>query len=142
MELVLCHFFAINTTCVNTLSKQAGTFTIPHPDPAKTAYKELSHSFVESPTRGDNIYRFTIRTMSCEATLKLPDYYKHLNEDTQIFIAPKDNLGSAYGEIDAAEENISITSNEDGLFNVLVIGTRKDSYAKLAWKGVERYREL
>lgn len=131
-----------NLTCVNTLSKQAGSFAIPHPDPSKTAYKELVHSFVESPTAGDNIYRFTVRTLSCEASLKLPDYYKHLNTDTQVFITPKDNFGVAHGNIDTNQENINIKSNEDGLFNVLVIGTRKDKYAINAWRGVERHKQI
>ena len=129
-----------NHTRVSNLAKASGSFAINHPDPSKKN-KELWHSFVESPTAGDNIYRFTIRTTNCEAILKLPDYYKYLNNDTQVFISPKDNFGVANGIIDAAEENINIKSNEDGLFNVLVIGTRKDKDAASVWKGVERYKE-
>ena len=128
-------------TRVNTLSKTSGSFAISHPDPSKTAYKELWHSFVESPTAGDNIYRFTVRTQSCEATLKLPDYYKYLNKDTQVWVAPKDNFGAAHGQIDSSEENINIKSNEDGIFNVLVIGTRKDKDAVDSWHGVERNKQ-
>ena len=126
--------------CFNTIAKTAGSFNIAHPDPAKTATKSLVHSFVESPTAGDNIYRFTIKTMGCEATLKLPDYYKHLNEDTQVFITPKNNHGVAYGIVDESQDNVNIKSNVEGDFNVLIIGTRKDKDAKNFWKGVEVYK--
>jgi hypothetical protein len=46
------------------------------------------------------------------------------------------------GEIDINEENINIKSNEDGVFNVLVVGTRKDKDAVNAWMGVERLKTL
>jgi hypothetical protein len=127
-----------NTLRACTMVKASGSFAIPHPDPLKTSQKELWHSFVESPTAGDNIYRYTVRTIDGVATLQLPNYYNYLNKDTQIFITPKDNFGIAYGTLDSTEENIDINSTEDGLFNVLIIGTRKDRSATEAWKGTER----
>jgi len=125
------------TTYVNALSKTSGTFRINHPDPAKTATHYLQHSFVESPTRGDNIYRYKITTSSCHATLALPDYYKFLNEDDQVFVTPNGHFGSAYGVIDSCQNSVNFVSNADGEYNVLIIGTRKDIDAKNGFDGVE-----
>ncbi len=114
------------------LSKGSGTFDIPHPDPEKTGWR-LRHSFVESPNRGDNIYRFHVSVTKGHANIKLPSYFKHLNENVQVWISPVKHFGSAYGEIDSASENIEIAANRDGQYNVLVIGTRKDPVAKQGW---------
>ena len=43
-----------------SLSKASGCFSIAHPDPAKNSTHKLQHSFVESPTEGDNIYRWQV----------------------------------------------------------------------------------
>jgi hypothetical protein len=128
------------TTYTNALSKASGTFRISHPDPSKTASKYLQHSFVESPTRGDNIYRYTITTLNCAASVELPDYYKFLNENDQVWISPKNHFGSAYGIVNSCQSCVGITSNCDGEYNVLVIGTRKDIDAKNGWLGVEIWK--
>lgn len=128
------------TTYTNALSKTSGTFRISHPDPSKTSTKYLQHSFVESPTRGDNIYRFKVETIGCNASLALPDYYKFLNGNDQVWISPKNHFGSAYGVIDSTQSCVSITSNCDGEYNVLVIGTRKDIDAKNGFLGVEVWK--
>jgi hypothetical protein len=131
---------ANNTTYLNALSKTSGTFRINHPDPSKTACKYLQHSFVESPTRGDNIYRYSVTTCNCTATVTLPDYYKFLNENDQVWVNPVNHFGSAYGTIDSCQTCISITSNCDGQYNVLVIGTRKDIDAVNGWLGIEVWK--
>ena len=128
------------TTYTNALSKASGTFRISHPDPSKTQTKYLQHSFVESPTKGDNIYRYKIETTNCSASLALPDYYKFLNEDDQVFVTPKNHFGSAYGVVDSGQTCVSFTSNCDGEYNVLIIGTRKDIDAKNGWLGVEVWK--
>lgn len=120
-----------------TLSKGAGSFKINHPDPEKTD-KNLWHSFVESPTAGDNIYRWQIQVKDNFYQIKLPDYYKFLNENHQIWISPVKHFGQGYGEVNEDETFIEITTNQDGIYNVLLIGTRKDETAKRAWKGTER----
>jgi hypothetical protein len=131
---------ASTTTYVNALSKTSGTFRINHPDPSKTSSKYLQHSFVESPTRGDNIYRYKITTCNCEATLLLPDYYKFLNENDQVWVSPICHFGSAYGIVDSCQTCITFTSNCDGDYNVLLIGTRKDTDAKKGFLGVEVWK--
>ena len=50
---------------VGTMSKGGGNFDVVHPNPAMASegYR-LRHCFIESPTRGDNIYRFTVTTQN------------------------------------------------------------------------------
>lgn len=131
---------ANNQTKVNVLSKASGTFEISHPDPTKNATKYLNHSFVESPTRGDNIYRYKITTCNCQASLPLPDYYKFLNENDQVWVSPVCHFGSGYGIVDSCQTCVSFTSNCDGDYNVLIIGTRKDADAILGWRGIETWK--
>jgi hypothetical protein len=128
------------TSYHNASSKTSGTFRISHPDPAKTDSKYLQHSFVESPTRGDNIYRYKVTTCNCSATLALPDYYKFLNENDQVWVSPVCHFGSAYGVIDSCQTCVTFTSNCDGDYNVLLIGTRKDIDAKNGFLGVEVWK--
>lgn len=111
------------------ISKRAGTFEIPHPDPAKTGTHVLRHSFVESPTRGDNIYRFRVSTVAKLATVTLPDYWKHLNEDPQVWVSAVTGFGRGYGVLDSGSTQITVTVDTDGDYNVLLIGTRKDEDA-------------
>ncbi len=125
------------TTYVNALSKTSGTFRINHPDPSKTDSKYLQHSFVESPTRGDNIYRYVVCAVGCAASLELPSYYKFLNENDQVWVSPKSHLGYGFGVVNEAQTNVDVTTNEDGEYNVLIIGTRKDIDAMNAWQGTE-----
>jgi len=126
-----------NNVCVcGTLSKSSGSFKIPHPDPSKTN-KFLQHSFVEAPTAGENIYRYSITTTNCSSSLELPDYHKFLNGDDQVFVTPKNHFGSAYGVINQEQTCVSFCSNCDGDYNVLIIGTRKDEEAQKYWKGTE-----
>jgi hypothetical protein len=131
-------FYASDTAYFYFLSKAAGSFKIDHPDPTKSDTMELWHSFVESPNAGDNLYRYKVTTQNGTATLQLPDYYKFLNENSQLKIAPANNFGKAYGVIDPTESFVTINSTVDGDYNVLLIGTRKDADAKFGWSGVER----
>jgi hypothetical protein len=128
------------TTYTNALSKASGTFRINHPDPSKTATKYLQHSFVESPTRGDNIYRYVVCAVGCAASLKLPSYYKFLNENDQVWVTPKSHLGYGFGVVNEEQTNVDITTNADGEYNVLIIGTRKDIDAMNGFTGVEQFK--
>jgi hypothetical protein len=106
----------------------------------KNATKYLNHSFVESPTRGDNIYRYKVTTCNFQASLALPDYYKFLNENDQVWVSPICHFGSGYGIVDSCQTCVSFTSNCDGDYNVLIIGTRKDEDAMLGWRGIETWK--
>jgi hypothetical protein len=128
----------MNNLCViGNVVKGGGSFSISHPDPIKTDTHKLIHSFVESPTAGDNIYRFEVEVIDGVAEIQLPDYYKFLNENTQVWITPKDGFGIAYGTINEDMTKVIIKANLDMVYNILVIGTRKDKVAKDYWKGVE-----
>ncbi|MCD6193982.1 MAG: hypothetical protein J7L26_11025 [Candidatus Aminicenantes bacterium] len=124
-----------------SISKGSGTFDIPHPDPAKKdAGWRLRHSFVESPTAGDNIYRYQVKVVGGQAVIKLPEYFKYLNENPQGWVSPVDVLGVARIEVDL--EGARIYATIDGTYNVLIIGTRKDETAVRNWEryGVEYQR--
>jgi len=112
-------------------------FKIPHPDSSKPEGTYLIHASVEGPTAGDNIYRWTVEVVNGEAEVELPGYYKFLNKDDMVCITAKGHLGAAYGEVDEAQEKITIRADADGKYNVLLIGTRKDPYAAENWQGPE-----
>jgi hypothetical protein len=127
-------------TRIQALSKASGTFRIDHPDPEKTYTHYLSHSFVESPTAGDNIYRFTVTVENGTAVIDLPSYYKYLNENDQVWVNSQGHHGHAYGEVNEDQTQLTIHADIDGAYNVLLIGTRKDHDALHHWQGVETYK--
>jgi hypothetical protein len=118
--------------------KASGSFLITHPDPEKRDTTDLFHSFVESPTAGDNIYRWQVDVQGCRNVITLPDYYRFLNENDMVWISPYRNFGSAYGEVTEDQKCLIVCSSQDGKYNVLLIGTRKDECATYSWNGVER----
>ena len=126
-----------NVTQFPAINKSSSSFKISHPDPEKYPYYDLVHKTVESPTAGDNIYRYEVETKDGQATIELPSYYKFLNENDQVWITPKDNFGNGYGEVNEKQTEINIKSDIDGKFYVLLIGTRKDELARRSWRGVE-----
>jgi hypothetical protein len=130
--------FTNNLRVCGTLCKSSGYFSIPHPNPTKTDTFNLLHSFVESPTEGDNIYRFVIDIVDGYGEVDLPDYYKFLNKNSQVWISPVNGFGIGYGEINEDDTKVIVKANMDIKYNVLVIGTRKDNFVKKNWKGVER----
>ncbi len=129
--------FEDDVDVLGTLSKSAGSFRIPHPDPDKSD-KELFHSFVESPTAGDNIYRWQVEVINGQVAIELPSYYQHLNETDMVWVNPVNHFGRAFGNVNQEQTHLLIKADSDGLYNVLLIGTRKDKIAKKAWKGTER----
>jgi len=127
-----------SSSCVcGCFRKTSGSFRIVHPEPAKKN-KWLFHSFVESPTEGDNVYRWTVDISNCRCSLPLPSYYKYLNKNDMSWVKPVGHFGDAFAEVDEKQENLIICSNKDGQYNVLLIGTRKDEAVK-EWEGVETY---
>jgi hypothetical protein len=137
----ISNYTFVNNLCsAGQVNKAGGSFVINHPDPLKTKTTQLIHSFVESPTAGDNIYRFKVTIIDGIGEIILPDYYKFLNENSQVWISPINGFGIGYGEINEELTKILITANLDMEYNVLVIGTRKDAHAKKYWKGTERLK--
>jgi hypothetical protein len=129
--------FTTNTYLCGAVTKGSGSFRIVHPNPEKKN-KWLFHSFVESPTAGDNIYRWSVDVCGCSCSIELPDYYKYLNENDMAWVKPVDHFGSAYAEVDKEQDNLIICSNKDGCYNVILIGTRCDDQGAKSWTGTER----
>lgn len=50
--------------------------------------------------------------------------------------AAVNHFGQAYGNVTEGQTKLEIRSNQDGEYNVLLIGTRKDIVATTNWKGV------
>ena len=130
-------YFAGTVKVNGAFSKASGTFTIPHPDPSKNDTHYLQHSFVESPTRGDNIYRWTVTVSDNEHVIELPDYYQYLNEDDMVWVSGVDNYGKGYGVVNEDQTTLTVYTDSDGEYNVLLIGTRKDETAVKNFKGIE-----
>ncbi|KKQ98357.1 MAG: Hemagglutinin-like protein [Candidatus Woesebacteria bacterium GW2011_GWB1_39_12] len=126
--------FRTNLHVSGSLSKTAGSFLINNPTPGKNEAK-LRHSFVESPTRGDNLYRFSVIIKeNFMAVIELPDYFKYLNENVQVWVSADEHFGRAFGRIDDECINLVIQADAIGKYNVLVIGTRKDPDAIFHWE--------
>ena len=121
----------------NNIVKNSSTFAIKHPDPAKHETHQLVHTTVESPTAGDNMYRYQVTTINNKATLELPDYFRYLNKNEQVWITPKNHHGKAFGKVSADKKTIEITSDIDGDYQILIFATRKDAAACNGWRGVE-----
>jgi hypothetical protein len=121
-----CAVSAACTTAFNIIDKSAGTFSIPHPDPEKSRTHLLVHAFVESPTAGENLYRFEVEVVDGKGVGQLPSYFKHVNRDVQFKITPKDFHGMATASVDESWDSFTLTATADGTYNVLVMGTRTD----------------
>ena len=123
-----------NIQC-NSITKGSGTFKIEHPVPQKSNTHWLYHSFVESPTTGDNIYRYNIETNNKKHVIQLEEYHKYLNTNYQAWVNPDKHFGRGYGYVE--NNNLYVEVDIDGKYNVLLIGTRKDKLALENWNGVE-----
>lgn len=117
------------------------SFLIPHPDPAKGEGWVLRHNCVESPSRGDTLYRFKIIVQSDggESFVQLPSYWLYLNENPDVWVSPVNQFARGYGYVDEAANRLVVRGEKKGTYNVLLMGTRKDKGAKGSFddKGVE-----
>jgi len=117
------------------------SFRIPYPDLSKPKGTYLKHTLIESPTAGDNLYRWTVSIRNKLAIIQLPKYYKYLNKDDMVVVSPVGHFGIAFGEVDKKQETLTIHADTDGDYHVILIGTRKDKFATESWKGPEEYIE-
>jgi len=124
-------------TAVVGISKYTDNFHIDHPDPSKKDTYYLVHRTIESPSKGENLYRFQINTCNCHATLELPSYYKFLNCNDYVSVSPTNHFGNGYGTMNQDQSQVSICTNCEGTYDVIVIGTRKDKQAQKEWVGIE-----
>lgn len=122
-----------DVTVSGILTKGGGSFLIDHPEPTKSGNYKLRHSFVESNTRGDNIYRYKVTTVNKRVVIDLPSYFQYLNETAQAFVSPVKKLCACCAYVDEELNQVVVESAFDTEFNVLVIGTRKDPLAMRYW---------
>jgi len=90
----------------------------------------LRHCFVEAPTRGDNLYRWTLTTTHRVAEQELPSYSPFLNENWQFYVNPVASMGEGYVVLADDERSFRLNVSEDGTYTVLGVATRKDAAAK------------
>ena len=69
--------------------------------------------------------------------IELPDYYRHLNKDDMVWTSPVRHFGNAYGVVTPDQKCLEVCATQDGCYNVLLIGTRKDPIATRNWTGIE-----
>ena len=121
-----------------TLTKTAGSFDIEHATPAKAALGLwLRHCFVESPTRGDNLYTFNVTADADGAAVVVPldAYWRDLNENPRCWVSRVDGFGHGYGSVDEALSALTVHCERAGSYNVLLIGTQKDAAAVAFFDG-------
>ena len=109
-----------------------------HPDPAKLALGyRLKHCCLEAPTRGENMYIYSVTTTAPDErfTLDLPDYWPFLNENPRVFMSNGDTLGGRYAAV--ASNAVVGVCELPGTYNVMVIGTRRDQGAVDGFDGAE-----
>ena len=116
-------------------------FEIQHPHPDKKDTHMLRHGCVESPSAGENLYRFKVTATENNQTveLELPDYFQYLNKNVDVWVNGHKHFGRSYGEVEG--NTLKITCELAGEYKCLVIGTRNDDNLSVQnWdiKGVER----
>lgn len=115
-------------------------FEMPHPHPDKKHTHMLRHSSVESPTAGETLYRYDIEAINDYDTveIQLPDYFRYLNKDVDVYVSPYMHFGRAFGVV-VEGDILKVTCETAGTYKALVIGTRNDDNVQ-NWdiRGVER----
>ena len=114
-----------------TLVKGGGSFDITHPNPEKASQGyRLRHCFVESPTRGDNIYTFKVTTTlnNEKFVIDLPDYFNHLNENPRAMISCEEEelFSRCCARVNNDLTQVKGMCEYPGTYVIMVIGTRKD----------------
>jgi len=117
-----------NLTVSGSVSKNGGSFDIPHPHPDKKDTHRLRHYFVETPSAGGNIYKYQLECKRGDNYIDLPDYFQFLNKDSLVWVNPFKHFGRAWGEV-KNDKKIKIVAEQEGIYNILVFGDRKDEAA-------------
>lgn len=133
------------TSYAITVSGGTKPFIIAHPDPVKREKGYvLRHCSIEAPTGGDTLYRYQVEIdpETGRAEIQLPDYFPYLNENPQVWVSGTFSTegGIASAEYDVESNKVFVSANSLGVYNVLVIATRKDPLAQEYWaKGGAEY---
>ena len=112
-------YFAGTTTASGTK-----TFDIPHPT---LPHHRLRHRCIESP-EARLLYEFQMDCLQGPNAMTLPEYFAPLNTDPRVYCSPFRNFGAAWGAV--IGDQLHVTSNYPGLYNILLLGTRNDRAAQ------------
>jgi len=118
-----------NANITGSISKSAGSFDIPHPDPQKKDTHRLRHYFVETPSAGGNIYKYQIYCTKGVNIMDLPDYFRFLNKDGLVWVDSYKHFGGGWGDIIDGGRKLEIHAEQDGIYKVFVFADRKDPLA-------------
>jgi hypothetical protein len=118
-----------------SLSKNSGSFKIPHPLPAMAETHNLVHSFVEAP-QADNLYRGRVVLVDGAATVDLDEAagmttgtFELLNRDLQCFIVNNEGWTAVRGSVSGS--TLTITAQDAACADMvdwLVVGERHDQH--------------
>lgn len=118
-----------------SLSKNSGSFKIPHPLPAMAETHNLVHSFVEAP-QADNLYRGRVALVDGAATVDLDDAagmttgtFELLNRDLQCFIVNNEGWTAVRGSVSGS--TLTIMAQDAACVDTvdwLVVGERHDQH--------------
>jgi hypothetical protein len=118
-----------------SLSKNSGSFKIPHPLPAMAETHNLVHSFVEAP-QADNLYRGRVALVDGAATVDLDEAagmttstFELLNRDLQCFIVNNEGWTPVRGSVSGS--TLTIEAQDATCADTvdwLVIGERQDQH--------------
>ena len=119
------------------LSKNSGSFKIPHPLPSKNSTHALVHSFIEGP-QADNIYRGVVDLVNGTATINIDTVsgmtegtYVLLNTNTSCFTSNETNWDAVKGSVSGNILTINCqNSSSTATVSWLVIGERHDQHMK------------
>jgi hypothetical protein len=65
----------------------------------------------------------------------LPEWFSALNENVMVWVNPFKHRGLAWGETN--ENVLHVDCSKNGLYNILIMGMRRDKDAKENWAGAE-----
>jgi hypothetical protein len=87
----------------------------------------LRHRCLESPS-ADCIYRLTATAPKGTSRHQLPEYFDALCEDAQVFCSSNGSFAQGYGHVEGNE--VVLVTSKAAVFNLMVVGTRKDPAAQ------------
>jgi hypothetical protein len=97
--------------------------------PKISILEENAVNSVQAPDGGCNTYRYTVKVEKGMAVIELPKSFQELNSsDIQVWVQSVSGPSSTW--VESSLEKITVYATVDGMYNVLVIGTRINKRTK------------
>ena len=132
---------------VGELTAGTKTFEIDHPNPDKIAdngYKwKLRHWCIENDCIGGSmLYN---KKIDCDSAgtfeIEMPNWFKNLVKNVSVYCSPNKHFGNAYGDHIENTNIISITTQKEGVYNILIYAERNDEASKNITKPYVEYQK-